>query len=103
MVDGLGKACGRTPFGRLARDGERWPGQVRRGERQERHERKIAGVEACGAQMRAGFAGFAGLCWARCFSPPRSGCQVPLALTQLLRSVEEAVRVHPTPGPGPFR
>ena len=43
MVDGLGKACGRTPFGRLARDGERWPGQVRRGERQERHERKIAG------------------------------------------------------------
>lgn len=44
MVDGLGTACGRTPFGRLARNGERWSGQVRR-ECQERQEWKIAGVE----------------------------------------------------------
>ena len=96
MVDGLGKACGRTPFGRLARDGERWPGQVRRGERQERHERKIAGDWS--GERKCVLVSLVSL-----FLPPAPGARCRSLSRNPLRSVEEAVRVHPTPGPGPLR
>ncbi len=60
MVDGLGKACGRTPFGRLARDGERWSGQV--------GVRRGAAPAAPGAEDRwSGGLWSANACWFRWF------------------------------------